>query len=239
MQFPPLPHRRELSLPGAAPHQREAGCTPTCDLREASATLQCSGEKPCAVPRCYWPPHPTLRSREPSFSTPGPCPTCQKLHAQLCSAQACSDLGKALRLTASLWATSPPPSWSHRKSCTTLQHSGRAPGQPPPGEALCCTTYLLTTSPHPMRSCALLCSALGLARPIGSCVPIRIIPCCLSPQEAMLPILDCASWAQPLTTRSCLLTHCRPGVSSGGKPAGGGSKPQLSLTLEVGVAYHS
>ena len=52
----------------------------------------------------------------------------------------------------------------------------------------------------------------------------------------------------PPVARSCLLACSGPGVSNSGKllaspwrtgPAGGGSKsPQLSLTLEVGMAHH-
>ena len=71
-----------------------------------------------------------------------------------------------------------------------------------------------------------------------------------TPWEAGCPsALDCVSQAQPLITRSHLLMHHRPGVSSSEKPlaspqwtrpAGGRSKsPQLSLTPEVDVAFHS
>ena len=74
--------------------------------------------------------------------------------------------------------------------------------------------------------------------------------CLLAPWEAVhCSTLDCASQVQPLLTRSGLLAHCRSGVSSSGKPlaspwwikpGGGRSKsPQLSLTPEMGVAYHS
>ena len=84
-----------------------------------------------------------------------------------------------------------------------------------------------------------------MTHPVRSCLVLCIAPGHLTPQEAEVPNLDCASQVQPLVTRSHLLAHHRPGVSSSGKhltssswtgPRGGGSKPpQLSLTPEVGI----
>ena len=83
-------------------------------------------------------------------------------------------------------------------------------------------------TPAPAGSHLLICSALG---------------------HTTTAALDCAPQDQPLAIRSCLLAHHRPGVYSSGKllaspkwtrTAGGGSKPlQLSLTPEVGEAYHN